>query len=616
MIPDSGLHSGVIPITRNLEAALRHLRYETMPRYMWIDALCINQADDEEKSVQVANMGAVYAAADSTIAWLGPRGINSDEAMEILREIASYVEIDWTHKLMRPSESSFKASKSTGLSLNSEKSSESNDATQWGAVESSIPWFGHETDWVYSLLARPYFERAWIVQEILLSRKIQFQCGLSTISGDDFWKSVFCLRFKSRPSSMGTTSPAEWQRVRYKVYKIARWESRPQRFVYHDLRFDMQGFHCRDPRDKVYTALGLLTNDDKKLGIIPDYSLDTEKVYMGVAERVIKTHCTLCLLESCEFSNRSLEIPSWVPDWSTPLHVSRPVFTNWSACGFISAYASVDMSSLCCTVAGIAVTTIADVQEANIDNLRRGLVNLLRFLRIIRPTISESQSLYVTGEDMMEAYCRTLGMDRFSTSFQPHRLEQAELAEAMNTLALIWSMESGAEYGVASSLSMPYCNAVTTALTGRCFFTTSEGYIGLAPRGTKPKDVVCVLLGCSRPVVLRPSPTTEPTARDRWHVVGVSYVHGLMNGEVIYRHKHIPRYKSVWRYACDMAEDIDNYAVALHDSDTNTFRTDPAELLQEAGIKVERYKRNPHKLEVLPESLRAAGVALEEFVLV
>ena len=48
----TGTSSGMVLIGRNLEAALRHLRYEDRPRKLWVDAVCINQADDDEKSVE------------------------------------------------------------------------------------------------------------------------------------------------------------------------------------------------------------------------------------------------------------------------------------------------------------------------------------------------------------------------------------------------------------------------------------------------------------------------------------------------------------------------------------------------------------------------------------
>ncbi|EME50133.1 hypothetical protein DOTSEDRAFT_95194, partial [Dothistroma septosporum NZE10] len=59
------------PVTQNLFECLRRVRHRTEPLKIWIDATCINQADNDEKARQVANMAEVYANAQSTIVWLG-----------------------------------------------------------------------------------------------------------------------------------------------------------------------------------------------------------------------------------------------------------------------------------------------------------------------------------------------------------------------------------------------------------------------------------------------------------------------------------------------------------------------------------------------------------------
>jgi hypothetical protein len=57
-------------ITANLYAALKALRSESAPREMRIDAFCISQKDNYEKSLQIFIMGEIYASATQTIAWL------------------------------------------------------------------------------------------------------------------------------------------------------------------------------------------------------------------------------------------------------------------------------------------------------------------------------------------------------------------------------------------------------------------------------------------------------------------------------------------------------------------------------------------------------------------
>ncbi|KAI8948589.1 heterokaryon incompatibility protein-domain-containing protein [Xylaria longipes] len=58
-------------ITANLETALRALRKPRKRRSIWVDALCINQEDVDEKNIQVPQMGRLYSTARSVVAWLG-----------------------------------------------------------------------------------------------------------------------------------------------------------------------------------------------------------------------------------------------------------------------------------------------------------------------------------------------------------------------------------------------------------------------------------------------------------------------------------------------------------------------------------------------------------------
>jgi hypothetical protein len=75
MSPIQARVNGVgIQITENLDCALRHLRYLHTAREIWVDAICINQSDLEERRVQVSIMNRIYAFAQSVVIWLGPAG--------------------------------------------------------------------------------------------------------------------------------------------------------------------------------------------------------------------------------------------------------------------------------------------------------------------------------------------------------------------------------------------------------------------------------------------------------------------------------------------------------------------------------------------------------------
>jgi hypothetical protein len=58
-------------ISSNVEGVLRQLRGRDEPQYLWVDAICLNQADDEEKSLQIPRMGDIYHHARLVHVWLG-----------------------------------------------------------------------------------------------------------------------------------------------------------------------------------------------------------------------------------------------------------------------------------------------------------------------------------------------------------------------------------------------------------------------------------------------------------------------------------------------------------------------------------------------------------------
>jgi Heterokaryon incompatibility protein (HET) len=82
------LNSHPFTVTSNLESALRHLRHEKPGslRRLWVDAICINQEDYQERSQQVRQMYHIYNQAEQVIVWLGDANVDSYRALTFVNE--------------------------------------------------------------------------------------------------------------------------------------------------------------------------------------------------------------------------------------------------------------------------------------------------------------------------------------------------------------------------------------------------------------------------------------------------------------------------------------------------------------------------------------------------
>ncbi|KAL4924040.1 HET domain-containing protein [Aspergillus undulatus] len=137
----------IVEVYPNLKAALLQLRRPDAPRYLWVDALCINQSDELEKSGQVKEMSRIYNKARGVCVWLGPE---RDESIRAINFIRNRLQHDDSDSLM------------TDADL----------AGDWAALS--------------LLLRRPWFSRRWIIQEIALARSATLYCGQESIPWEIF----------------------------------------------------------------------------------------------------------------------------------------------------------------------------------------------------------------------------------------------------------------------------------------------------------------------------------------------------------------------------------------------------------------------------------------------
>jgi hypothetical protein len=386
---------GIISVTQNLDTALRHLRSDNEPRLLWIDALCINQEEDSEKGLQVAMMGKIYSLADNVVAWLGPEDENCRGAPDLMRHWAKHVEVDWKTYQTKPSRYT--------------------DDPSWADQRKLFPYLSGELDPVCSLLSRPYFQRTWIRQEILLSKRVYIQCGQEKVPWNDFRTSIACVRWKGWYHAALQTG-ASLQRPMGYAYDLCGTPNAS--FTYANIRHFFRNTMCNDNRDRIYAVLSLLCWEDRELGINPDYSRTPEELYTDVARRTLERYQHVKLFESCELATKVLNIPSWVPDWSSQLNCARLPSSAWSACAWISAQANI-MDDKTIRVAGVEVARIEQITNYYLDEYDCSWDDMLRILRQLRPSTEILRDQNSLDSCLVEKYWRSFVGDLFAGDYFP-----------------------------------------------------------------------------------------------------------------------------------------------------------------------------------------------------
>ncbi|RDW57093.1 hypothetical protein BP6252_13839 [Coleophoma cylindrospora] len=138
-------------VRENLWWALHHLRLRYGVRLLWIDALCINQEDVIERNHQVALMKYIYSKAERVVVWLGCETDDDHHALEFLSEI----DVHSAERYINPRHQNY--------SLDPH----ARHAQRWKAI--------------LKLCEREYWQRLWIIQEVVLATKIAIYCGGNSI---------------------------------------------------------------------------------------------------------------------------------------------------------------------------------------------------------------------------------------------------------------------------------------------------------------------------------------------------------------------------------------------------------------------------------------------------
>ncbi|KAF3009614.1 hypothetical protein E8E13_007007 [Curvularia kusanoi] len=130
-------------VHHNLNTALPFLARRDSPLPIWIDAVCINQFDEDEKYHQIQMMFQIYRCAAQVWVWLGPGNDQSGTVVARLHELP--------------------------IATDNDNKSE----TMFFEDEQNVPWLDSSETWstFYDLVDNAWYTRLWVFQEVAFAKK-------------------------------------------------------------------------------------------------------------------------------------------------------------------------------------------------------------------------------------------------------------------------------------------------------------------------------------------------------------------------------------------------------------------------------------------------------------
>lgn len=528
-------------VRENLEIALRHIQKPDCSTSIWVDAICINQEDDLEKSHQVHMMGKIYDRAVEVLVWLGPAKDDSDTAMKRYENIG--------RKAIEAGIQDFRASTDIPNWFSPARDERLNRLKQSldGLADSEGLELFHLAFVPFS--KRSYWTRVWVLQEISLPRCVTLLCGSKKLDFTTFTAaSNFCAfarwtlntrfalkdRFDSvigpQLLSVSSNAPSSAPNVligarrRYHVETGEResLKSLLQRTCICDSA--KSPLKATDARDKIYGLLAIASDSDQ-LGIFPAYEKTTVEVYIDATRALIANGQT-SILTWCQQSKRIDGLPSWVPDFSSDIRqpcgedtITGPLFCasgNMQFPGF-QPISYTDKLSL--GLCGIKVDIIA-----NLGTAWNHPLNALFDSKVAQLLINEVEafckqsSLYTSHSKKLDASMRVPCADQ-----EMHGESRWRASSSIHVQYDILRSQGARAYDLGAS----HYRSAMTSQHDRKPLLSNKGHVGLVPANAEPGDYICIFLGLAVPFVLR------AVTGQNFRLIGEAYVYGIMDGELL-----------------------------------------------------------------------------------
>lgn len=225
-----------------------HCRGRTIKksRLFWIDAICIDQSNLDERNHQVGLMKRIYSTASNVYIWLGRETASSRLAMEFL-------------------------------------TNEGREALRRQVDDYRPIWGDRQGQAIRDLFQRPYWRRMWVIQEIIHAKTLTVWCGSQRVDWpvlDQLYLTMKTLQEENQLENHPSATEILRSPALVMVWQRAHWRH-PETPTpkLQTLVETFQGWECTDIRDKIYALVSMA---DQKTAVLPNYSRTPEQIYQDV----------------------------------------------------------------------------------------------------------------------------------------------------------------------------------------------------------------------------------------------------------------------------------------------------------------------------------------------
>lgn len=324
-----------LSITPNVDTMLRYLRKTTKPRYLWIDAICLNQSDENEKAIQIGMMGYIYKEARKVNIWLGDATATTPQVLSVFAAIGPLVNFEDGVDIFPCSSDELEVRHFRRPEIRRHIRHKKIDERTIDRIRKLLDGIPHLSSvGLQDFLERPWFGRRWILQEASLNRQTMVYCGKYKIPWSSFSSGIIGFReFRKGEEMIKSLSLSEASSEAISV--VARLNDRASGLF--ALLWDFHLSACREPADRIRSLFGLAninwTKMDVELASSDAFSwLKLYETYtrQSLASEYQNQHQILAhVLAFGSLDDVDPEIPSYVPNWSRTRRYTA-LFNSWA----------------------------------------------------------------------------------------------------------------------------------------------------------------------------------------------------------------------------------------------------------------------------------------------